>query len=206
MACVYFLSAKSSPEVIRYVGRSRHDSPGERYTSHLYHATHGSNLHVHNWMRKTLANDEVVLTCAESGISYEESGVKEMHYIKVFRSRGYDLTNLTDGGEGTVGHKLTDQQKARVSEVHFGAKRSEETRKKISQSNKGKSRGKGVPKSEEHRRKMTEGRKGKLLGVPLSEEHKAKLRIPWNEERRERAPKKWSELRRQRFIERSKNK
>lgn len=206
MACVYFLSAKSSQDVVRYVGRSRNDSPKSRYATHLYDATHGSTLHVHNWIRKTLTNDEVIVTCAETGISYEESGIKETHYIKLFRSKGYDLTNLTDGGEGTVGHKRTDQQKARVSEVHLRAKRSQETRKKISQSNKGKSRGKGIPKSQEHRRKIAEGRKGKLLGIPLSEEHKAKLRIPWSEERREKAPKKWSELRRQRFIERSKNK
>ena len=75
MACVYFLSAKSDPDVVRYVGRSRKDSPESRYTSHIYRARHGSKLHVHSWIRKTLTNDEVIVTCAETKISYEESGL-----------------------------------------------------------------------------------------------------------------------------------
>ena len=206
MCCVYTLSAESSPEIVRYVGRSRKNNPNARFVDHLYKASHGSNLHVHNWMRKVASTgkDKVIVTCVEVAESYEESGQIEKHYIKYFRDLGHDLTNLTDGGEGRLGAALTEAQKKRVSEVHLGRKRSEETRKRISVSNKGKSRGKNVPKSEEHRKNIGEANKGKLLGIPLTEEHRKKLMVPWTKERKEAAPKKWSDLRRQRFIEKQK--
>lgn len=52
----------------------------------------------------------------------------------------------------------------------YGIKFSDDHRKKISESNKGKSHGKGIPKSEEHKRKLSEAMKGKatkwLTGKP----------------------------------------
>jgi hypothetical protein len=81
------------------------------------------------------------------------------------------LHNRTDGGEGSS-----------------GATRSEETRRKISKSRKGKCTGKDNPNygkspSEEQRKKQSEGMKGKYAGKnnhnygkSLSKEHKEKLK------------------------------
>jgi hypothetical protein len=39
----------------------------------------------------------------------------ERYWISYFRATGCDLTNVTDGGEGTHGFKYSDEQKAKIS-------------------------------------------------------------------------------------------
>lgn len=97
--------------------------------------------------------------------TYEEAEKKEIELIKFYGRRDLGLgtlVNLTDGGKGQ-------------KNVHL-RKHSEETKKKMSQSAKGK------PKSKEHKEKL---RQAKLknptkfwAGRKFSEEHKAKLRHP----------------------------
>lgn len=73
--------------------------------------------------------------------SEEQAFSDEMHHIAQLRSAGYDLCNMTDGGEGCS-----------------GSKRSDETRAKMSVAMLGKSYG---PLSDEHKRKLSEVHKGK---------------------------------------------
>ena len=102
----------------------------------------------------------------------------EKFYIKKFNARqvGY---NLTDGGDGTLGRKHTEETKRKLSEatkkrlvekgVPFKGKHlSPETIQKISCAMKCKTF------SEEHKQKISEAMKGKTF----SEEHKQKLRKP----------------------------
>ena len=63
------------------------------------------------------------------------------------------------------GKRRSEETKKKISEVRKGKKHSDETRRKMSESHKGK------PKSEEARRKISESQKGK----PKSEEHKKKM-------------------------------
>ena len=83
--------------------------------------------------------------------------------------KGY---NLTIGGDGQVGFKHTEETKRKLSESHKGKtshkgyKNSEETRKKISESNKGQTPwNKGIPHTEESKMKMSESHKGKTSGM-----------------------------------------
>ena len=46
------------------------------------------------------------------------------------------LINLTDGGDGTSGHKLTEDQRERLRQSHRGLTPSKETRKNMSESQK----------------------------------------------------------------------
>lgn len=69
------------------------------------------------------------------------------------------LRNQTNGGDGGAGSKK-------------GNKLSVETKRKLSEANKGKSRG---PMSEESKRKLSESMKGKNIGRELSSEHKEKI-------------------------------
>jgi hypothetical protein len=69
------------------------------------------------------------------------------------------LTNLTDGGEGTLGTVIT-----------------EETRKKLSISHKGNKSRTGQKLSEETKLKMSLARKG-VKRPKLTEEHKKKLSL-----------------------------
>ena len=101
----------------------------------------------------------------------EEADKAEKFWIKEYRSRGKAQYNIADGGQGFSG-KRSEETKKKISEANKGKKLSEETKKKMSETLKGKPRSgetkkkisetlKGKPKSEEARRKMAEARKGK---------------------------------------------
>lgn len=113
------------------------------------------------------------------------------------------LRNNTDGGEGSSGYKHTDEHRQKMSVVMTGKKKiyykrtphSEETKRKISESNKGRvvtwakpcsddtkkkisESNKGKILSDETKKKMSESKKGKTSpnkGKTFSEEHKKKL-------------------------------
>lgn len=108
----------------------------------------------------------------------EELNDLEIFYIKDLdaKNNGY---NLTDGGEGTLGLPspnkgkiLSEEHKRKLSESHKGIKY---PNRKISEEHKGKKRG---PMSEETKRKIRESLKGKSLSEEtkrkISEAHKKK--------------------------------
>ena len=116
-------------------------------------------------------------------LSQEEAKLWEIRLIALFKTNCCRYTdpmlgyNMTDGGEGTYGYKHSEEIKKRISDAHTNP--SEETRKKMSESKKGRSL------SEETRRKMSEVKKGKSF----SEEHKKNMGrahkgIKWDDDRR----------------------
>ena len=116
----------------------------ERFQGHISHSRCQSQTYLHNAIRK-YGKEAFTITELESGFNSEDDlNEAEIRYISEL-SPHY---NMTEGGEGTSGFKL-----------------SSETRKKLSESRKGKS------KSEEHKRKISEAKKGKKL----SEETKRKI-------------------------------
>lgn len=80
----------------------------------------------------------------------------EKFYIRKYKTfeNGY---NLTLGGGGTLGRKISDDTKQKLSESHKGFKVSEETKKKISETEKGR------VFSDETKRKISEAQKGKII-------------------------------------------
>ena len=63
----------------------------------------------------------------------------EIFLISCFKDMGYKLTNMTNGGEGTCGLKLTEAHKQKLREANLGVKnksfgklKSKETKEKIS--------------------------------------------------------------------------
>lgn len=109
----------------------------------------------------------------------------EIYMISVFGRKDLGtgiLHNRTDGGEGCSGRKCTEESKIKISESNKGKKRSEETKRKVSESKKGEKRSeefkrnlskfwKGRSLSEEHKRKISKAKKGKTY----SEEAKRKM-------------------------------
>jgi hypothetical protein len=88
------------------------------------------------------------------------------------------LVNLTDGGDGTSGYKPSEESKKKMSESQKGIVSpnkgntySEETRKKLSDINKGNRNKLGTKLSEESKNKCSESQRGKKL----SEETKNKM-------------------------------
>jgi len=62
---------------------------------------------------------------------------EEVAWIKYFRDEGVSLVNETEGGEGSVGWKASEEQRKKNSVRNKGRKLSEETREKMSRSRMG---------------------------------------------------------------------
>lgn len=75
----------------------------------------------------------------KSGLSREDACFYEKYYIQKFKSFEPDFGyNLTLGGEGTSGYKLTREQILKKIQARKGYKHSQQTKDKISKSNKNK--------------------------------------------------------------------
>ena len=57
------------------------------------------------------------------GLSREEACAKEIEFISLYGSCGLNGYNLTAGGDGSNGWKMTEEQKAKISASHKGKKR-----------------------------------------------------------------------------------
>jgi hypothetical protein len=144
---------------VRYVGYTV--SANGRLADHIEEAKCG-------WILQVLMSGFVpVIRIVDQGLghSWREA---ERFWIRFYREEvGADLTNLTDGGEGALGLKWSDEARARITgrtksaEVRskislslLGIEVPEERRKRISLSNKNK------PKSAAHRKAISDGLKG----------------------------------------------
>lgn len=94
----------------------------------------------------------------------------EKFLIKMFRELGHKLVNITDGGEGASGVKMSEEQKQKIREDHrtrdYATIFTPEARAKIINTHTGKH------VSVETRRKMSEAGKGR----PVSAETREKFR------------------------------
>ncbi len=145
-----------------YIGKtsgtieSRAGANGRRYVHGYFH----NAIKKYGW-------DNIEHIVLKDGLTDEEACLYEQEMIAKYESfnpdKGY---NITLGGEGMVGVKLSDTTKEKLRQANLGKKQSKETiDKRVSHY-------KGKPRSEEVRRKISEAHKG----VPLSEEHKQRLR------------------------------
>lgn len=114
-----------------------------------------------------------------SGLSEDKAKELEINLIRHYKALGISY-NITDGGDGTVGRKKTDREKELLRKAHLGIKLSEETKRKMSESRKGKPGTMlGKKHSEETKIKMSEAKKGTnnpIYGRIRSEEEKQKYR------------------------------
>lgn len=127
------------------------------------------------WKQITNKTDYIVDILFED-ISYEEAKAKEIELIKFYGRRDLGLgplVNMTDGGEGMIGIKFSDETKKKMSKSRegeknhfFGKTHSDETKLKIS------SKKRGIIHSDETKKKMSEG----SIGQIHSDETKEKIR------------------------------
>lgn len=95
----------------------------------------------------------------------------ERYYIQKYDTFNHDKGyNLTLGGEGTVGHELSEEARRKISEANTGNFWDEERKKKRSEMISGDGNPMyGRHHSEESRRKMSENRKGKYISPEMRE-------------------------------------
>ena len=88
---------------IRYIGKA--DDPFKRLKGHLKFSRLGCNSHKNNWIKSLIKIGLIPALKILEKVPYSEWEQKEQHYIKLFKS---NLTNLTDGGEGPSGIKISE--------------------------------------------------------------------------------------------------
>lgn len=175
-SCVYALYDPRSPEVIRYVGKTKHCAQA-RLRSHLKDTEH---THKARWLRKLACQGiEPALKVLEHAAPENLSAV-ECVWIEKLREAGHPLTNSTKGGESgpgappgnqyAKGHKHSEETRARLSEAGKGRRLSEHQKTRLFEGRD----------SEEARRKKSEAMKGNQnakghIGMKRSEETKARI-------------------------------
>jgi len=180
---------------VRYVGKS--DDPWNRLhignKIHIAHLKDASHTHKAHWIqslkRKNLVPILVILEQCKKDVWQE----REKDWIVFYRKLGYKLTNGTDGGDGSVGHHLSEEAKIKIKEASIKRWENQELKakmiKKLSQTKKAAN----ITLSEETKRLMSESHKGKVSpnkDKKLSEETKRlmseshKGNIPYNKNKK----------------------
>jgi hypothetical protein len=139
--------------------------------------------------RNNPPKDKSRIIFLKQNLTEEEAFRHEIYMIAVFGRKDLEtgiLRNKTYGGDGASGAIKSEKTRKKLSEANkgknnpnYGKSLSEETRKKLSEANKGKNNPNyGKSLSEETRRKMSEARKGENnpnYGKSLSEETRRKM-------------------------------
>jgi hypothetical protein len=113
---IYTLSDPLTNE-IRYVGKTYRDI-NIRYKEHISDANKSRKCKTHNskWI-KCLIKKETYPIIEELDVVDGNGVQSEIYWISQMRAWGFNLNNLTDGGDGLVGYKLTEEQIKVLSEV-----------------------------------------------------------------------------------------
>lgn len=181
---IYTLCDPRAPDLVRYVGWTK--DPRARYQAHLARARSGKDrTRCGKWKRSLILEGLLPrLKIIDSGTG--PWGAVEQKWISHFRElSGAKLTNLTDGGEGTLGcHWVPSESTRRKwSIASTGRRHTDETKAKLRAIKT------GVPRSSEHIERAAAPRRGQKRspqavansaaghrGLHHTDEVKAKLR------------------------------
>ena len=173
---------------IYFYMRSRDSDIGKAGTP--YYVGKGKNYRAYkNHGTVPLPKDKNNIVFVLNNLTEEQAFQNEIDFIswygRVDSGNGI-LRNLTDGGDGASGWIPSEETRRKLSEANKGKIRSEEHKRKYREAKKGKIHSeehkrkiseakKGILKSEETKRKMSEAKKGQGLGKTHSEESKRKM-------------------------------
>lgn len=169
---IYSLSHPITNE-IRYIGFTSRNSLENRLSEHLKDRRKTKKG---SWIKSlTVQNLKPVIEIIDY-CNKENWKDLEIYWIGQFRAWGFNLTNLTNGGEGALGYKcskeqniknslrnkgkiITQETRNKISKSRKGFKHSEKTKKKLSQSHI------GILNSKETRKKIGDGNRGKIVSI-----------------------------------------
>lgn len=112
--------------LVRYIGKTIR--PSERYSHHIRAINEHNRKN--NWIKSLLSVGCKPIMQIIDTVSISEWKFWECHYISLFKSWGFDLTNLSDGGQGAESTTIESRVKMRNSAL--GKKHSQATKDKIS--------------------------------------------------------------------------
>ena len=151
----------------RYIGRSV--SPKDRLYGHLSSCEKGKT-HCHRWIKSLKRKgQQPIMEVIEQATpkNYQE---REAHWIRVYRNLGAPLTNISDGGDGALGTRHTEEARKRMSEYAKSIGRKLPLTPEIIEKRRKKALGK--KDSIEVRKKKSAGR----IGMTFADDHKVNLR------------------------------
>lgn len=146
---------------IRYVGVTVRDLSA-RLAAHVNERTQN---HKNRWIRVLERQGLIPIIRHLQDVPDETWQEAERYWIAYFTSIGCALTNMTEGGEGSVGYEHSDDAKAKMSRSRIGKTKSDKHKAKISAGLM------GHEVSEETRSKLREKRKTYVV----SDDTKAKM-------------------------------
>jgi group I intron endonuclease len=124
---------------IRYVGKTK-NTLTKRLYEHLTVRNLKPNNHKNNWIKLLLSlNVKPKIELIEI-VNANNWIQKEIYWINYFRENGYNLTNTSNGGEGSFGYKMSQESIKKSLETrqkNNTLTRSEDCKKAISQSKLG---------------------------------------------------------------------
>ena len=131
----------TSPSNKVYIGQTINEKNRKR--QHRESALRGEGFYFHAAIRKYGYENfkyEIIFEIRNNDLDYTKKVLndREKYFIALYestnREKGY---NLCKGGDGIVGHKMSEKQKELLRSIHKGKPLSKEHRLKISISNKG---------------------------------------------------------------------
>lgn len=139
---IYTLSSDRNLEDIRYIGKTK-ESLKKRLSNHIAQAKRNDNIgysynYNSNWINKELRDDFNIIIKEIDFILDNDWEYLEQYWISQFKTWGYKLTNLTEGGDGNKNQIQTEEANKKRSQKLKNIPRPLEIRKKISKSNMGK--------------------------------------------------------------------
>lgn len=156
---------------VRYIGKTSM-SPERRLVAHVSQARRAGRGHKSRWIRAMLRRGESP-RLLELIVVDGDGCQDERIIIFAFRAAGVRLTNATDGGEGRVGARRTEAEKAFLSAFHKG--------RKITWGDKISAAKRGKKFSAAHRAALSAAQRGKprpwFNSKQLSIEHYVKLQV-----------------------------
>lgn len=118
-----------------YVGKGKGNRAYNMFKRNAYHKAITAKLR-----REGFA---VEVRIIESGITEQRAFEIEISRIELWKKSGVDLTNMTCGGEGSSGRKISEETKAKMRASHKGKPKSPEHIAKVAAAQIGNKRGLG---------------------------------------------------------------
>lgn len=130
-AIVYALTEPDTGD-IRYIGKTASMTADQRYRQHVQLSAK-ARTHCANWIRGLLRAGrqpglKVLEECDGDGCA------EEIRHIELAKQAGARLTNHTDGGEGTLGMKHSDESREKRRQKQLGRKHTPEVLARLSAS------------------------------------------------------------------------
>lgn len=129
---VYYIYTLSDPitNQVRYVGKTMNLS--SRYNHHLC-TPKKANYYNKNWIKSLKSKNLLpIMEVVEEFLDEKECLMNEIYWISQFKTWGFKLTNLTEGGLGCTGIKCSEETKNKLSKIKTGSKFSKEQKDKLS--------------------------------------------------------------------------